>query len=172
MIFILQQSALLCYTKERNLSLYYLLYKYIWKCRPKPISQVFHGFQSVELLGQGIIGLQSTGWGAQGLVGSAGQSLRSGQSWPMLDTEEKVIQVPEQGFPCSSWRRPWWRRHFSAVCGGPEWSRYPYSSLWRIPCQSRWMCTEGRHSLRGMPWRGAHTGACFLAGKMGDPCEC
>lgn len=25
----------------------------------------------------------------------------------------------------------------------PIWSRYPLCSLWRIPCQRRWMCPEG-----------------------------
>jgi len=52
-----------------------------------------------------------------------------------------VLQAQEQRFPCN-----------------PCWSRYPYCSLWRTPCWSRWICPEGNCGL----WR-HHTGPGFSA---------
>lgn len=42
------------------------------------------------------------------------------------------------------------------------WLFITFSLLWKTPCWSRWMWLERSYS----PWRGAHSGAGFLAGTM------
>jgi len=65
---------------------------------------------------------------------------------------EEVLQAVEQTFPCSPWRRPWWGR----LCPcSPWWSiveQMSTCSLWRTPCQSRWMLKGGSDPVGSPYW--------------------
>ena len=67
---------------------------------------------------------------------------------------EKVLQAPEQRFPCSPWWRLWWGRL-------SPWSPWR-STVEQIPTCSPWRTPYWRRSMRPkeavIPWR-AHTGA-------------
>lgn len=53
---------------------------------------------------------------------------------------KEVLQVPEQGLHCSSWKATTEGLAFScSLWRGPHQSRYSHCSLWRTPCRSRWI---------------------------------